>query len=477
MEKKLNKLIQEFKDGKREGSIMTVATIESISTDDKKTWRAIRKELEDIGISVAAFDANKAFIMVWFQAAIANGSFEEEVLDDENEDMCELESLTEALNISSSSGIPTEECCRGMASNSSDDPLKALPSSKPEAVTEAKELQRADAKASPANAISGALDRRPYPASPVLAKKKVPRVVPLVAWMLRYNVSFLESCERGDISTAQRLLDKGANINARGRYGTAIYRAWRRRDLNVMRWLLEHGAEGQDFLFSDSLGYEDFAAAELLLQYGANINYYDLRHYSREGNTKVVRFLLEHGASVDSTEPFPTALYDAIQGGHEMIVQDLLDHGAGMEKGRLKGAESAVNQAISMGFDQIATRLIQAGAELPVEVGSDRLNPILLRLAVSNGCIATVPLLIAKGWNVNQTDIFGLTLLDHAVRAGNPRMVERLLEEGATVDYQSRLSVLSRFPNILDGYELFKPMLRKYPHPARNPQTLYSGDH
>jgi hypothetical protein len=44
-------------------SVLTVATIESPTVDDKQIWRAIRKELEDIGTSVAAFDANKNFIM------------------------------------------------------------------------------------------------------------------------------------------------------------------------------------------------------------------------------------------------------------------------------------------------------------------------------------------------------------------------------------------------------------------------------
>ena len=41
-------------------------------------WRAIRRELDDIGISVAAFDANKEFIMEWFRTAIINGFFDEQ---------------------------------------------------------------------------------------------------------------------------------------------------------------------------------------------------------------------------------------------------------------------------------------------------------------------------------------------------------------------------------------------------------------
>lgn len=74
--------LQEFRDGKQEGSIVSTRTVDSLSTDDRKAWRAIRKELEDIGISIAAFDANKDFIVNWFQIAISTGAFEEQTAKD-----------------------------------------------------------------------------------------------------------------------------------------------------------------------------------------------------------------------------------------------------------------------------------------------------------------------------------------------------------------------------------------------------------
>ena len=57
--------------------------------NDKQLWHAIRKELEDIGITVAAFDANKEFIFEWFTDAIANGAFEERTFDDPSIISCE----------------------------------------------------------------------------------------------------------------------------------------------------------------------------------------------------------------------------------------------------------------------------------------------------------------------------------------------------------------------------------------------------
>lgn len=81
MEKKLDEFIKEFREGKHEGSILSGQTIESVSPDEKQLWITFRNELEDIGISVAAFDANRDFIIKWFAEAANNGSFEESLPD------------------------------------------------------------------------------------------------------------------------------------------------------------------------------------------------------------------------------------------------------------------------------------------------------------------------------------------------------------------------------------------------------------
>jgi hypothetical protein len=45
-------------------------------------WRTIRKELEGIGISVVAFDANREFTVKWLIDRVANGSFQEKLPGD-----------------------------------------------------------------------------------------------------------------------------------------------------------------------------------------------------------------------------------------------------------------------------------------------------------------------------------------------------------------------------------------------------------
>jgi hypothetical protein len=60
--------------------------MDTLSTNDKEVWCTIRKELEDIGITVAAFNANKEFIFKWFLGAIECGAFEEQASDNSTPD-------------------------------------------------------------------------------------------------------------------------------------------------------------------------------------------------------------------------------------------------------------------------------------------------------------------------------------------------------------------------------------------------------
>ena len=82
VEKKLDRFLQEFEEGKRQGSVISSQTMDSLCMNDKHAWYTIQKELEDIGIPVAASDANKDLVFHWFTKAIANRAFEERPFDD-----------------------------------------------------------------------------------------------------------------------------------------------------------------------------------------------------------------------------------------------------------------------------------------------------------------------------------------------------------------------------------------------------------
>ena len=74
--------------------------MDSICTNDRQAWHTIQKELEDIGITAAAFDANKAFIFEWFINAISSGAFEERSWDDSLTTRPSLEQVSRGTLIS-----------------------------------------------------------------------------------------------------------------------------------------------------------------------------------------------------------------------------------------------------------------------------------------------------------------------------------------------------------------------------------------
>ena len=99
VQSKLEKFL-EYQQEKRERSIISMQTVDSLSYDDRVAWRIIRQELEDIRITVTAFEANRDFILRWLSHAIQTGALEEQHAPDS-----EIELRPESP--SASSGVTT----------------------------------------------------------------------------------------------------------------------------------------------------------------------------------------------------------------------------------------------------------------------------------------------------------------------------------------------------------------------------------
>ncbi|KAH0534140.1 hypothetical protein FGG08_007266 [Glutinoglossum americanum] len=89
IEAKLDKLVNEIRAGKRSSTVVSSHTIESLSKYDQAAWRQLRKELEDMGISVAVLNEHRQFITDWLKKAIEDGVLQEQ---------CPEELGNEALN-------------------------------------------------------------------------------------------------------------------------------------------------------------------------------------------------------------------------------------------------------------------------------------------------------------------------------------------------------------------------------------------
>lgn len=69
--------MDELRDGKREGSVLSTDTIDSLCSDQREAWRLVRKELEDIGITPQLFEQHQVWITKTLQEAFEAGALQE----------------------------------------------------------------------------------------------------------------------------------------------------------------------------------------------------------------------------------------------------------------------------------------------------------------------------------------------------------------------------------------------------------------
>lgn len=116
LENKLNLLIAEVRAGKREGSVVSTKAFDTAVENDRETWEALGRELEDIGISASIITEKRPFIIAWFQEAVAAGRLEEDAPSDENDSAISLYEPDSPAGISDNESIPDSVTDREMAS-------------------------------------------------------------------------------------------------------------------------------------------------------------------------------------------------------------------------------------------------------------------------------------------------------------------------------------------------------------------------
>jgi ankyrin repeat protein len=367
--------MQEYQEGKHEPSVLTMQSIESLSLDEKQMWRSIRKELENIGISVAAFDANKNFILDWFKTAINTGAFEEETLeensssiqgeDDLDQSSEDHRSATACQGISQGPSLPQRE--RAAISELSEEESQGALNSK-------QQVSRPDGPRDSSKAIE---IRALSPIRDPKQRKRPPRIAALVAWLLRYNKSLQVASMEGDEATVRKLLlVKG--IDAEFRYGFE-----KRTPLHL-------------------------AAVD--------------------GHEAVVKLLLEKEADVESKDTnIQTPLSLAATRGHEPVVKLLLEKEADVES---KDTDNRTPLSLAAGNGHKAVVKLLLEKEADVE-SKDTYNWTPLSLAAMHGREAVVKLLLEKEADVESKDTYNRTPLSLATGYRHKAVVKLLLEKGA----------------------------------------------
>ena len=388
LENKLNLLIAEVRAGRREGSIISTQTFNTTAPNDQETWKALRRELEDIGISPGVITEKRQFIIAWFQEAVAAGRLEEDLASDDN-------------NSAISSHESEDPAC---ASDDDNNPSREVSTIRLEPSTT---QRRADPEPEP-NASRPSLrsdDRSSSPPPQTNGKSRF-SVTNLLQKLLGSNDQFLQAAVDGDVAKLKSLLDKGVEIQARGLiyHSTALQLASKHGQEKTVQFLLSLGA---DVHATNGKG-------ETAIYYAAS---------SRD--ERILDLLLEQGADIDSknTKGDTPLTYEASRRGRQDIVQLLLRKGADIESKDADGDTALISAARCAHHDTMKL-LLRKGADVNAK---NSYGGTALMTAAYNNHHAAVQLLINNRAEIKTRNVHGYTALGLA-KLGNRRIHNRVYE-------------------------------------------------
>lgn len=413
---KLDHFMREFRDGERGRSVSSSQTTGSLSAGSWPSWPTVQKKLEDIGISAAAFEANKNLIFNWFTNVTADRTLKRGDHGDKSKKLPHNISSSRSVEDLSTYGASRSDTSKfvplqrfrpeGTASASfrpqqprgfgllSSDAIDKSPSAP---ITEISD-QRTRSK-SVETRLSTRLVRTPRmyaSVGPVFASRE--RLVEAVEEDNWWKVSEIVDDEYELILIDQLTLDKALRIAAV------------RRNSAIARLLIDKGAD------VNTHDPEGPSALDLALE---------------EGNEKVLQVFLDKGAKIKTQERnVGFALQESSASGDIDTVRRLVGEGADVNTiGGKYG--SALQAASSGGYSAIAEFLLDQGAKINCSAG-DLGSPLQIALQTQN--VWMVGLMLDKGADVNEKGGLDASPLQVASKMGDERIVRLLLEKGADRD-------------------------------------------
>ena len=224
----------------------------------------------------------------------------------------------------------------------------------------------------------------------------------------------LAAAASGDTPEVARLLELGADVNARGDIDqTALHEASYEGRTEVVNILLDHGAD------VDALDESGITP---------------LRVAAERGHIEVVTILLDSGAYVnamagDGFEP----LHIAAAHGHVETARALLDRGADLKAANASSSRAtALHLAAQQGHTEVAGLLLDRGADVDAKALRNR-TPLMA--AAKEGHTGVARLLLERGADVNaREDVHDFSPLHFAAYYGHTEMARLLLEHEADVN-------------------------------------------
>ena len=351
-------------------SVETFKTSES-ARNDQETWKALCRELEDVGISANVIREKKDFIIAWFAEAVAAGALEEDP-----------SSESEDLN--------TEQV--GLATN--------LPQNV--ALGKYREsLSLVAAQAVPGPGV---------PEIPTLPKEKF-GLRRRIAYLLdRLNsdegslsLQLFYAVRAGHVARVHRSLEAGADVNKPCQGSTALIEAAIGGHLDVVAILYSKGAN-------------------LDSSYSLNSNT-ALHFAARGGNHKLVQILLDKGAEMKKNHSLNTPLHSAAFWGDSAVLGLLLAKGAEIETTTGKGW-TALHVAAKHTRLESARTLLKRGANINAV---SLVHETPLHLAVESYDVDMAQLLLDQGADLDARRGNGQTACQQAEQSGYRPVADLLM--------------------------------------------------
>ncbi|KAH9956629.1 ankyrin repeat-containing domain protein [Russula dissimulans] len=263
---------------------------------------------------------------------------------------------------------------------------------------------------------------------------------PCKDWTLMHLASY-----DGSSKMIQLLVEHGADVNRSDADGRSpLQLASRGGHVGAIQLLLEYGANvnhhDSEFGWTpliDAVQSGCIEALRLLLQHNADVDGKDyhgrtaLHQATSIEDVDAIQVLLEHGANVDSESEFDqTPLIFAVQNGLVEVLRLLLQHNVDVN-GKDNNGKTALHWALSIEDVGAIQMLLEHGAEVHHPESVFGWTPLIL--AIQNGRVDIVRLLLFHNADVEAEGSEGMRALHWAVYDGNFEMVWALLEWGADV--------------------------------------------
>lgn len=254
-----------------------------------------------------------------------------------------------------------------------------------------------------------------------------------------------------DHTVVGKILKKGADPNLKDDFGkTALFYATSCDNIKILRVLLQckkiklniesNGKTAVD----NAVLSGNLVAVKMLIKKDAKTARRKKTLYlaAEHGHTKIVQYLIEHGADVNGKWNEETALVPAIKNGHSDIIRFLLKNGACTDSEIHEDNHTIKKNALRLAIEANQIESVRALLDHETEQNTKPIGKTesirALHVAASRGHLKIVEaLLVEYGIEVDiayyDDGNAGETALIKAVKNNRPKIVEFLLQKGADI--------------------------------------------